>query len=113
MFSRVFSIAMIPAIILMGIVSPVIYFWVGIDIARTESSLSAVLWFALYGHLLAMLGAAVLILPTFAVLAALAASAAWVFGLGWRLQKRGIESLPFKVSRKESEPIEHPDVFSH
>ena len=100
MFSRTFSIVMIPAVFLVGIASMILYAYVGVSMAATDGVWPAFFWFAFYGHIVSALAAVLVIGIPLAILAVLAACAVWLFGLGWRLQKRGMESLPFRVERK-------------
>ena len=109
MFSRTFSIVMTPAVFLVGIASMILYVYVGVGMAATDGAWPAFFWFAFYGHIVSGLAAALVVGIPLAILAFLAACTAWLFGLGWRLQKRGVESLPFKVERKDT-PLEEEGI---
>ena len=113
MFQRTFSIVMTPALALATFLAGILYLGNLVFQLANGEVVAAVLWFILWGHILSGILAALIVFPVFAVLGVLAGSAACLFGLGWQLQKRGVESLPFTVSRKEAEPVERPDVFSH
>ena len=101
MFSRTFSIVMTPAVFLVGIASMILYVYVGVGMAATDGALAAFFWFAFYGHIVSALAATLIVGIPLVILAVLAACVAWILALGWRLQKRGLESLPFTVRRKE------------
>ena len=79
----------------------ILYAYVGVSMAATDGVWPAFFWFAFYGHIVSALAAALVVGIPLAILAVLAACAVWLFGLGWRLQKRGVESLPFRVERKD------------
>ena len=100
MFSRAFNIVMTPAVVLVGIASAIIYVYFGVEMSATDGAWPAFFWFAFYGHIVSALAATLVVGIPLVILAVLAASAAWMFGLGWRLQQRGVESLPFRVERK-------------
>jgi len=93
---------MTPAVALTGILAGV--FYIGNTVYQYASGeyWAAIFWFLVWGHILSMLGAAVIVLPLLAVLAVLAASATWLFSLAWRLQQKGLENLPFSIHHKDS-----------
>jgi len=100
MFSRTFSIVMTPALALTALLAGILYFGNLVFQLVNGEVAAAVLWFLLWGHILSGIVAALVVFPVLAVLGVLAACVVWLFGLGWRLQKRGVESLPFRVERK-------------
>ena len=102
MFSRTFSIVMTPALALTALLAGILYFGNLVFQLVNGEVAAAVLWFLLWGHILSGIVAALVVFPVLAVLGVLAACVVWLFGLGWRLQKRGVESLPFRVERKDT-----------
>ena len=101
MFSRTFGIVMSPAVVLIVLLSSL--FYIGNTVVQYANGeyWAAIFWFVVWGHILSMLGAALIVLPILAILGVLAASAAWLFSVAWGFQKRGVESLPFSVRRKD------------
>jgi len=101
MFRRTFSVIMTPAMVLMGLVAPSIYLYVGIKEAMDGSATAAIFWFLLWGHIISAIISAIIVLPVLAILAVLAGAATSLITLAFRMQKRGLDSLPFRVSRKD------------
>ena len=96
---------MTPAAVLMGVLAG--FFYLGNTVYQYANGeyWAALFWFFVWGHILSMLAAAVIVLPILAILGALAASAASLVALAFRMQRRGLENLPFTVRRKDE--IDH------
>lgn len=102
MFSRVFSIVMTPALALAVFLATGLYLGnLAFQLANGEI-LAAVLWFVLWGHILSTIIAALVVFPVLAVLGVLAGTGAWIVEVGLKMQHKGVESLPFKVERKDT-----------
>ena len=100
MFARTFSVIMTPGLFLSGSVATIIYFGNGVYQAVNGETAAAILWFLVWGHIASILAGAVIGLVSLAILAVPAACAAWLISLAWRLQRRGVDSLPFTLKRK-------------
>ena len=101
MFRRTFSVIMTPAMVLMSLVAPSIYLYIGIDMLVVGDTGAAIFWFLFWGHIISAIISAIIVLPALAILAVLAAAATSLISLAFRMQKRGLDSLPFRVSRKD------------
>ena len=109
MFSRVFSIVMTPALTLAVFLATGLYLGnLAFQLANGEI-LAAVLWFVLWGHILSTIIAALVVFPVLAVLGVLAGTGAWIVEVGLKMQHKGVESLPFKVERKDT-PLEEEGI---
>ena len=93
---------MTPALVLSSLMAGLIYLYFGIDMVVNGETSQAIFWFLVWGHILSALVAAIITIPLLAILAVFAAAAAGLFSLAFGLQKKGVESLPFKVERKDT-----------
>src|SRR3990172_6668027 len=73
MFKRIFSVTMMSSMVLMFLVASSIYLYVGIDMAVAGDTGGAIFWFVIWP-----------------------AATASLVALAFRMQKRGLESLPFR-----------------
>ena len=75
MFKRIFSVTMMSSMVLMFLVASSIYLYVGIDMAVAGDTGGAIFWFVIWP-----------------------AATASLVALAFRMQKRGLGSLPFPAS---------------